>query len=670
MAFLWRGLYLSRLLASPLGESLTEDSAIYWSWSGSLLAHGLIGTHPFFLGPLYPYLLAGLRVLTGDSIAAVLWIQMAWGTAAAVLLADAARRLTRPAIGIATGLLVALYEMAVFFDGLVLMESLLFFLEAVLLWRMVRMRCDAPRLRDWVLLGLLVGLLAEGRALYALLLAPAAWFAIECGTRARRVAQGAALLAGFLLVTTPVAVRNLAVSGEWIPFTYNSGFNLYVGNNPDATGGSVHVTRMHESRGMDRGRRDGGAEADGREYLEKEEGLRLSPAASSRHWTSKAIAHARAHPAETARGTLRKLKMMWNRREYPQIENADEYRSLAGPLGVPGLGSFALLGMLGLAGLVLAWRAGPRERFLAGYCGVLTLGILPFFVVDRYRHHLVPAVALLAAITIARVAAARTSRSQLLRVAAALAVGATIVHLPAPELGSGHYAWAAAADLGSRWLERGRPDLALVEMERAALALRHDRVTRSSALERGGFFHNYGIALTRVGRYEEALEWFERAAHTAPNSATIVRAFADASRAAGRASQADSLERRLPDLVGGEPRLLGARAWNAARSGDLEGAAGLFEQALLLDSGQYDCWVGLIRARIEMKQPGAAEAALGRARAAGLPRAPGDAYEALLAAQRGEDAAANRALARIPGAALGDSSVAEAVRITRRLLSR
>src|SRR5262245_37501028 len=67
-AWVWRVLYLGRLAASPLGGSLTEDAAIYWRWSNTLLAQGLIGHNAFFLGPLYPYALTGLRVLAGDSI--------------------------------------------------------------------------------------------------------------------------------------------------------------------------------------------------------------------------------------------------------------------------------------------------------------------------------------------------------------------------------------------------------------------------------------------------------------------------------------------------------------------------------------------------------------------------------------------------------------------------
>src|SRR5439155_7301049 len=176
LAWIWRFLYLRRLAHTVLAGDLTEDARTYWTWSKMLVQHGFLGKNPFFLGPLYPYVLALLRLAFGDSIGAVLEVQALWGAAAAVLLADAARRLTRPGIGLALGVIVALHPMAVFFDGLVLMESLLFLLESLLLWWIARAG-DAPqRPAELFATGALIALIAEGRATAALLLLPAAIF--------------------------------------------------------------------------------------------------------------------------------------------------------------------------------------------------------------------------------------------------------------------------------------------------------------------------------------------------------------------------------------------------------------------------------------------------------------------------------------------------------------
>src|SRR5438552_1149993 len=85
VAFLWRLAYLNRLDHSVLAGSLTLDSGIYWKWADFLRSHGLAGSNPFFLGPLYPYVLAGVRALVGDSMPAVLRVQALWGAAATTL---------------------------------------------------------------------------------------------------------------------------------------------------------------------------------------------------------------------------------------------------------------------------------------------------------------------------------------------------------------------------------------------------------------------------------------------------------------------------------------------------------------------------------------------------------------------------------------------------------
>ena len=214
IAWLWRVAYLVRLGGSPLGQSLTEDARTYWEWSSYLREHGPLGHNAFFLGPLYPYVLAALRTIGGGSIPFVLHVQAMWGAAACVLLADAARRLTRAPIGFAIGLWLALHPMAVFFDGLVLMESLLFFLEALLLWWIARDEWSAPSWQSLAIAGVIIGLLAEGRATSALLLVPAALFLVFLQDRAalaKSLTRLAALVLGFLLVTAPFALRNQRV---------------------------------------------------------------------------------------------------------------------------------------------------------------------------------------------------------------------------------------------------------------------------------------------------------------------------------------------------------------------------------------------------------------------------------------------------------------------------
>ena len=105
MALAWRVAFLGRLFAGPLANHLQGDEHVYWDWSTSLLDNRFRAANPFFLGPLYPYFLAVLRLLVGSSAARIALAQSVLGSIAAVLVTDAARRVSRPAIALAAGLL-------------------------------------------------------------------------------------------------------------------------------------------------------------------------------------------------------------------------------------------------------------------------------------------------------------------------------------------------------------------------------------------------------------------------------------------------------------------------------------------------------------------------------------------------------------------------------------
>jgi tetratricopeptide (TPR) repeat protein len=700
IAWIWRVLYLQRLSHTVLAGDLTEDSRTYWVWSKLLLEHGFIGQNPFFLGPLYPYVLALLRLAFGDSLGAVLQVQALWGAVAAVLLADAARRLTRPAFGLALGVIVALHPMAVFFDGLVLMESLVFFLEALLLWWIVRSG-DAPQSPGALFAtGVLIAIIAEGRATAALLLLPAALFLIPWRSapapapkreklprpereippaslsRARRARSIAALAAGFALIALPVAVRTYVVSREWIPFTYNFGFNLYAGNNSEAAGGFNSITQTQLISPSGPIREDGAIEADGREYLRKAEGVTLGARASSDYWAAKAWRWMRDHPGHVARLGLVKLGMMWSRREYAQIESADEFRLLAGPLGLPVFGSFAFLGALALPGLVLAWGRGRAARFTLGYVALTTLAVLPFFVVDRYRHHLIPGVVLLAALALERawsLAQQRDARRLGLLGAGVLA-GLAVTFAPGPAMSARKFEWGLAFDIGTRWLGRGRPDLAAQSFERAVrLEPRGGAFGRgpTHATERADLYYSYGVALRALSRDSEALTWFERAVEVAPDRAPAIRALADACLRTGQTARADSLYSALAGKVGGAGLSLEGRGTRAAQQGRLEEAATLFDQAATADPNLGDAWGALIRAQVQLGRLAAAESALVRAEAAGLPLASLHAHEALVHILAGRREAAERSLAQVPEEAIAsDAVLADVVQVARRALGK
>ena len=665
IALLWRLGYQARLDHSLLGRSLVADSDIYWFWAGFLREHGWLGQNPFYMGPLYPYGLTFARTVLGDSIPAVLAVQAVLGAAACALLADTARRVSGPGLGLVVGLSAAFYEMAVFMDGLVLMESPLFFLEALLLWWVALRPPAERRVATLFALGLLLGLLAAGRA-SSLLLVPVALLFFARGSRGAPWARAGALVAGVLVVIAPIALRNYALGREWIPLTYNGGLNLYVGNGPQANGTFVLVTG---TQAVTTGARPEGVGIDGREYIRLTTGRALTPAQSSRYWGELALDWMRAHPGEALRLALRRLAMMWNKVEYPQVESLDEFREVSGPLGLPGVGSFAFLGPLALFGIyvvVVRRRGGWIGGFALTYAAAMTVAILPFFVTDRYRHHLVPAAFVLAAIGLADLldAARRRDVRALAGLALAGFVGLAIVNLPVPRLSDAKREWGLAADLGTRALERNRPAEAIRAFERALAIERSGRLRAvtagtgdTRALEQASVYNNYALALERAGHDEEARAWFARALALAPDNAQILAALAGNEARRGNLAAADSLYRRMGGSVkGGDAGEFG-QGTIAARQGRLAEAAAHFAAATRLDPANHAAWGALVRVELQSGRAAAAESVLDVASKSGWSDDAALLHRALARAARGDAAGARALRARVASSVIAADPV-------------
>lgn len=677
LAWWWRLAYLGRLDATPLAGVLQGDERDYWSWANTLLANHFSGHNAFFQGPLYPYALALLRRLTGAGLAEVLRAQAALGALAVALLADAARRVAGPWAALAVGAVLAFHPVSVLFDGLVLAESLLFALEALLLWLCVR-AARAPSWRAFVAIALVAGLAAQCRATSALLLAPALALAWRAGAPARAAAWRRTLLVAgvFALTVAPSAAWNAARAGGFVPWTYNLGYNLYVGNNPDGNGAFVTVAGAGRFAPVPGDAADGGADGDGRDWMRATQRLLPTPVESSRWWAARAGAFVRAHPGHALALAGRKLLLMWNRHETPQLEDASLFDRLAGPLGLPPGVAFALLAIAGLAGVALAGALGPLGLALRLWIVAVVAGVLPFFVTDRYRHHLVPALALLAAFGLAEtVRRARAAKARALRAPAFAALGALLlVMLPVRERDVREDAWRASRDLASRWLDHGEPRRAAEEFERA-LALQHELgldadPDPSTAGSRALLDYGYGVALHRLGRDAEALPWLRRAVDDDTTSSVYVRTLADAYLVNGREREGDSLLAKLGGMVGGAGEMWISRGWQAARDGRLDSAEVRFRRAVAADERLFGGWTALVRVQVQRGEIAEARATLARAAALRLPEPSRLAHEALVAAAAGDRAAAERALDAIPPAALeGDRLLRHVVADARARLA-
>jgi len=543
----------------PFFAQLAMDSQEYDRWAQAIAGGDWWGSEPFFQAPLYPYLLALVYRLAGHSLDAVYLLQIALAVAGLAALARAADRMLGAPHGLLAAALGALYGPFLFHDVQLLKEGPAVALTSLLLLTLARLTAEIPSkaisrdrpvevaavrerklpLREFprtaflagALLGVLV-LLRENALLLVPFLAPLAW---RRGDGRGSAGRTAALLVGLALVLSPVAARNAALGGGFLPTTFQGGVNFWIGNNALADGTYRPLAPGRQIPAFER--------AEPRRIAEAEVGRPLTGAEVSRFWLDRSLAWARAEPLAFARLELRKLGLYLSGYEWPDAVDYEWTKQRSPVLALP-LAEFTAVALLAAAGVLLL-ILGRRRRDLAALAPVFAfelgwlLATVAFFLFSRYRLPAIPGLLVLAAIPLVELG--RTLRAGR-RSAALFGTGLVVVVWALPHL----------AD--------HRPRTDLVEFNLGRLA--EERGDRAAA-ER-----HYAAALAAAPDHFLA----------AMNLGTLAAKRGDLATALPLLERAAALEPAAPDAAAN----LGA---GRLAAGDLAGARAALERALALDPG-------------------------------------------------------------------------------------
>ncbi len=397
-ALLVRAIYLGSFRHTLLARVPFMDEAFYRTEALDLVRGAPPVSDAYFMTPLYPWFLSLVFRAVGDGPAAPYAVQLGLGACAAPMTWLLARKALRPALALAAALALASFAPLVFFEALYLVEGLvLLALLAALLLALAASRGSALALLSGVCLG--VAVLGRGSNLALLpVLALWPWFDRE---PARSSALRRALLCvlGCLATIAPLAARNLSQAKRPVLLTANMGFNLYVGNGPQANGIFVRVPGLDLQQDPLTLR-----------YVQRQLHHPVTASETSAYWLGRTRAFVRANPARTVRLFFWKLLLFWNRLSIPQVEGFEAMAPGTPLAHAPFWRSFAFL-PLALAGTLLTAIAvlrrrtpvGRRERvraLIAVWTWVYAASIALFFVTDRYRVPLFPCLVVLAAVTL------------------------------------------------------------------------------------------------------------------------------------------------------------------------------------------------------------------------------------------------------------------------------
>jgi tetratricopeptide (TPR) repeat protein len=379
LAFAVRALHAFFLSRTPFFAGPIIDAYAYRRFAEQIANSGEFGG-AFYQPPLYPAFLAALFSAGLRSPWAIALVQSLIGALTAVLMLLIGRLLaadgTRArAVGLASGAIAAVYGPFVLFDLELLPPVIVQPLLAVA-W-LLALRPARAGIAD-AALGLTLGLAVVGFSLCALFVPGV--LALR-GRRLRGVrARGTAFALALVLAAVPIALtarHNAANGGEGVLVSFNTGINLWLGNNP----------RWRETwRARPGARFEPELERPDREGVTR-------PAERSAYFTRLALRDAAARPWDALARTAEKLYYVFHGREIRRNQDIETLRETSPVLRAllwEG-GMFFPFGVIApLALLGLARRRREADVRIVGCTALLyALGVALFFVAGRYRLPLV-----------------------------------------------------------------------------------------------------------------------------------------------------------------------------------------------------------------------------------------------------------------------------------------
>ncbi len=485
---------------NPLFFHPTLDGLFHHEWARDILYKSFVGDEVFFRAPLYPYWLALVYRLSGSSITAAVLCQHLIGAASASLVYLLARQYFRVSVATIAGFTMALYWPLIYFEGELLIVTMVVFLDVgvlLLLTRAIR----SKRTLDFVLAGLVFGLSAIARP-SILIVVVAVPFVLYIHSRRSQARvwlyQTGWMIAGLAVVVTPVLIRNYVVGRDIVPIASQGGVNFYIGNNLQSNGTQA---RVPGTRADLYGTYHGAIE-----LAEQESGRSLKPSEVSNHYFKKGMSFIVSSPREATSLTARKFYYFWGGVERSNSKYIQFYWDRFG-LGKIPLPGFWIVGPLALLGGFLFWRRRKELALLYVFVAAYMIGVVVFFVNARFRLPVVPVLILFSSGAVMYlVRAIRARSSKVLKAVVGLTLCVVIVDydfvtqrgVRAFDIAVSHY------ELANAYLKTDDTDRAIDEFE-AAYRTNERYPTRGYAQIAGNVEYQLGSLYWIGGLYQDAI---------------------------------------------------------------------------------------------------------------------------------------------------------------------
>jgi tetratricopeptide (TPR) repeat protein len=499
-ALLIRLLYIKQVMPTPIFSGLATDAEEYNSLALYILRGDFTLKDFIYLNSLYPFFLALIYFISGQSHLGVVIIQAVIDAFSCLLIYYTALTLFNKRVGIIASFIYACYGMAIFYTGILLASTVEIFLTLTFIALLLFVR-ERRNLLFLFIAGIVFGLavLSRSNLILFLFFLPFWFFTVFKNKRgtADAVRGFVYLLTGFCMIIALISIRNYSIIKEFTPSVVG-GINFYKGNNPNATGScmlpqGVSSSPLEELKTSI-------------EYAGKETGTTLTPSQASQYWLFKGLTFIKDNPLDAASLYVKKFTLFWRKEELSVSIDYALSKTLVPLLRLPFI-SFGLIAPLALLGLILVFKR--KNTFLITlFTFSYMLSVIIFFISGRYRLPVVPFLIIFASFTLSHVIELLRAK-EIKRIATIVAVFILLFiginynfgYVTRPPSNT-HY-----SNLGRIYVREGRLDEALTALEKALLINPDAFEART----------NLGIVYSKKGLIEEAIGEYQKALKINPD---------------------------------------------------------------------------------------------------------------------------------------------------------
>jgi len=373
---------LNSLSDSIYYDHLLFDERIYHNWAVQIM-NGTWKTDAVYeFAPIPAYFTALVYTLFSPDIFILRVVNILFGISTCLLICLAGIEIGGRRIGLFSLVIAAGYTPLIFYSVVPLKTAMSLMLFSLFVWLFLKLLNYGTRWHEYLLAGLVVGIMLNVRPNYLVVIPPLFGFIIFTGYRdklllSKLVFNNALLCTGICLSVLPFIVRNYIVADEVALTMSQAGFNLYIGNNPGNDLPYYRPLPFASSAPFKQGIQFN-IEAS------KRAGKKLSAQQASAFWMQEVFQIAQRHPTVFWKKIYQKTLAFFNRFEAGDHYHIGFLSRFVPFFSIPML-SFWIVLPLGMAGMIAGMRKDRKIAACASLFVCYGITLVAFYGNTRYR---------------------------------------------------------------------------------------------------------------------------------------------------------------------------------------------------------------------------------------------------------------------------------------------